>query len=139
MSYKNLLILLFIFGSISISAQRSQLLIAEVNTQQKSLLIKQNFEPAINSISLEEFNKALRYKPKKHPLEKTGRILTFIGVPLVVIGGIMVAGADELYYECYNGYCEGDPRGGFGVIILAAGLGMSGAGIVLWTIGLNKR
>jgi len=75
---------------------------------------------------------------RKHPMEKTGRILTYIGVPLAIIGGIMVAGADELYYECVNGNCTGDARGGFGVVGLAAGGGMSIAGAILWIIGSKK-
>ena len=76
---------------------------------------------------------------RRHPMEKTGRILTYIGVPLAIIGGIMVAGADELYYNCVNGNCTGDARGGFGVVALAAGVGLSGTGGVLWIIGSKKR
>lgn len=79
-----------------------------------------------------------RYKKRTHPLEKTGKILTLVGVPLAILGGIMVAGADALYYNCVNGTCEGDPRGGFGVVILGAGLGLTGTGITLWAIGKNK-
>jgi hypothetical protein len=75
---------------------------------------------------------------RRHPLEKTGRILTYIGVPLAIIGGIMVAGADELYYECVNGNCSGDARGGFGVVLLGAGSGMSITGAILWIIGSKK-
>ncbi len=82
-------------------------------------------------------NAALFYK-RRSGMEKTGRILTYIGVPLAIVGGIMVAGADELYYNCVNGDCEGDARGGFGVVALAAGLGLSGSGTALWIIG-SKR
>ncbi|ASV32278.1 hypothetical protein [Maribacter cobaltidurans] len=78
------------------------------------------------------------FKRRRHPLEKTGRILTYIGVPLAIIEGIMVAGADELYYECVNGNCYGDARGGFGVVILGAGTGLAGTGTVLWVIGSKK-
>ena len=73
-----------------------------------------------------------------HPLERVGKILTFVGIPLAIIGGILVSDADALYYNCVNGECEGDPKGGFGVLLLAAGAGMGGTGIVLWTIGKNK-
>ncbi|NHF60097.1 hypothetical protein FK220_012135 [Flavobacteriaceae bacterium TP-CH-4] len=87
--------------------------------------------------TLAEDLNALYFK-RRSGMEKTGRILTFIGVPLAIIGGIMVAGADELYYNCVNGDCEGDARGGFGVVALAAGLGLSGTGTVLWIMG-SKR
>ena len=36
-------------------------------------------------------------------MEKVGRILTYVGVPLAIAGGIMTANADEHYYECVNG------------------------------------
>lgn len=78
------------------------------------------------------------FKKNRSGMEKTGRILTYIGVPLAIVGGIMVAGADELYYTCVNGNCDGDARGGFGVVALAAGLGLGGTGGVLWIIG-SKR
>lgn len=86
----------------------------------------------------ERLNMEYPFKKRKHPLEKTGRILTYIGVPLAIIGGIMVAGADELYYECVNGNCSGDARGGFGVVMLGAGAGLAGTGTVLWIIGSKK-
>lgn len=86
----------------------------------------------------ERLNMEYPFKRRRHPLEKTGRILTYIGVPLAIIGGIMVAGADELYYECVNGNCSGDARGGFGVVMLGAGAGLAGTGTVLWIIGSKK-
>jgi hypothetical protein len=85
-----------------------------------------------------KLNMAYPFKRRRHPMEKTGRILTYIGVPLAIIGGIMVAGADELYYECVNGNCSGDARGGFGVVMLGAGAGLAGTGTVLWVIGSKK-
>ncbi|MFX0557102.1 hypothetical protein ACOCEA_09890 [Maribacter sp. CXY002] len=86
----------------------------------------------------DKLNMKYPFKRRKHPMEKTGRILTYIGVPLAIIGGIMVAGADELYYECVNGNCSGDARGGFGVVMLGAGAGLAGTGTVLWIIGSKK-
>ncbi|WP_028980287.1 hypothetical protein [Sporocytophaga myxococcoides] len=73
-----------------------------------------------------------------HPLKKVGKILTFSGLPLVLAGTMMVANADALYYNCNNGYCEGDPMGGFGVVILAAGIGVTTTGAILWGIGASK-
>ncbi|MDC6388621.1 hypothetical protein PP182_07995 [Maribacter sp. PR1] len=86
----------------------------------------------------ERLNMEYPFKRRRHPLEKTGRILTYIGVPLAIIGGIMVAGADELYYECVNGNCSGDARGGFGVVMLGAGAGLTGTGTALWILGSKK-
>jgi len=77
-------------------------------------------------------------RAQANKMTKVGRVLTFVGLPLIVIGGIMVSNADEYYYECVNGVCEGDPQGAFGSLILAGGIGLTGTGVVLWTIGANK-
>lgn len=78
-------------------------------------------------------------KERKNALEKWGRILTFIGAPLLVGGIIMVAKSDALYYNCVNGYCEGDPLGGFGVVVLALGIPLTIGGGILWGLGARKR
>tara|TARA_R110002051_G_scaffold165130_2_gene235930 strand:- start:51273 stop:51782 length:510 start_codon:yes stop_codon:yes gene_type:complete len=85
-----------------------------------------------------KINMEYPFKKRRHPMEKTGRILTYIGASLAIIGGIMVASADELYYECVNGNCTGDAKGGFGILMLGAGAGLSGTGTVLWIIGSKK-
>ncbi len=77
-------------------------------------------------------------KKYRHPLEKVGKTLVFIGLPLTAIGAIMVSDADALYYNCVNGDCEGDPRGGFGVVFLSHGIGLSITGLALWSTGSNK-
>jgi hypothetical protein len=46
------------------------------------------------------------------------KILIFIGVPLAILGGIMISGADSYSYECVNGDCVGDAKGAFGSIFL---------------------
>jgi len=91
-----------------------------------------------SAILANHLNASLHFKKNRSGMEKTGRILTFVGVPLAILGGIMVAGADELYYECVNGDCRGDASGGFGIVALAAGVGLSGTGGVLWIIGSKK-
>ncbi len=90
-----------------------------------------------SSVALEQ---ALQHSntQDKHPLVKVGKTLTFIGVPLLLIGTIMVVNADALYYNCVNGKCEGDPQGGFGVLVLTGGIGATTTGIILWSIG-NKK
>ncbi len=91
-----------------------------------------------SKFSVSEFNTLIKEASTPHPLVKTGKILTFIGIPLAIVGGIMVANSDALYYECINGVCDGDPQGGFGILLLASGVGMTGTGIVLWTIGKKR-
>ena len=76
-------------------------------------------------------------KPK-HRLVKIGKTLTFVGIPLVVLGAVMVSGADAITYNCVNGECEGDAAGAFGALILAGGAGMTTTGIILWSIGAKK-
>ena len=75
-------------------------------------------------------------------MRNTGRTLTIIGSALFVGGVIMVATADELYYETtYSSSgtsSEGDPQGAFGVVMIAGGTGMIIPGIIFWNKG-NKR
>jgi len=115
------------------------------NSLEAYALVSTN-EDAINFMSVEYVNaKELGenltlalFQKNRNGMEKTGRILTYIGVPLAIIGGIMVAGANELYYNCVNGNCEGDARGGFGIVALAAGVGLGTTGGILWIIGSKK-
>jgi len=112
------------------------------DTYMNSSNITDNSIMSLDYIETESISNKLNmeypFKRRRHPMEKTGRILTYIGVPLAIIGGVMVAGADELYYECVNGNCSGDARGGFGVVMLGAGAGLAGTGTVLWIIGSKK-
>lgn len=102
------------------------------------LAFNSNIYSAEIGFSSTALDQALQTADNPHPLVRTGKILTFVGIPLVIIGAIMVSNADALYYECVNGNCEGDPQGGFGTLILASGIGASTTGIILWTIGHNK-
>ncbi|UII20158.1 hypothetical protein [Fulvivirga ligni] len=136
---KCLLVALFAlisFVSKSQDMAKATLSYNSVNATQTSIQLAPPANVLEDQYSLAHYNKMMA--ERKHPLVKTGKILTFIGIPLAVIGAIMVADADSLSYECYNGDCEGDASGAFGVIFLAAGVGMTGTGIVLWTIG-NKK
>jgi hypothetical protein len=139
MLFKHLLISLLFLGNLTVSAQINSLTYASNNNNHNSLVFTQEITYFSSTFSSTEFNKSIALKNERHALEKVGRILTYVGVPLVLIGGILVANADELYYSCVNGECEGDASGAFGVVFLAAGVGLSSTGIVLWTIGKNKR
>ncbi len=147
MCHRTIFILIFVCSAFAANAQISNAdylaNYADENVTEISIVSKQqSFFDHPNMVnknySTEFLNKTLT-TVDRHPLEKTGRILTFVGIPLTIIGAIMVSSADELYYNCYNGVCEGDPQGGVGVVLLAAGVGMTGTGIVLWTIGKKKR
>lgn len=120
-------------------AQNNNLLEASINNEGKPVILDEGKRPISSPYDTSSLNEVLKLANEQHPMEKIGKVLTFIGLPLAVIGGAMVSQADALYYECYNGECEGDPKGGFGVIFLAAGVGLSGTGIVLWSIGRAKR
>ena len=107
-----------------------------VNATQTSIQLAPPANVLEDQYSLAHYNKMMA--ERKHPLVKTGKILTFIGIPLSVIGAILISEADPYRYECSNGTCEDNPDGAAGVLFLAAGVGMTGTGIVLWTIG-NKK
>lgn len=121
-------------------AQSTTLSVSSGNFQnfQSTDLLNQEAIEFSSPYSTAHFNNVLDAANTKHPLVKTGKALTFVGIPLMILGGIMVSSADALYYNCTNGDCEGDAKGGFGVLILATGVGLTGTGIVLWTIG-NKK
>jgi len=134
---KTFFTLLLLCAVASLQAQNITNTALALNTTGVELSLNSSPNTALH-FNQNELNLILDKASERHPLEKTGRILTYVGVPLAVLGAVMVSGADELYYNCTNGDCEGDPQGGFGVMILGAGVGMAGTGIVLWTIGAKK-
>lgn len=138
MLFRNLFILFFMICAITSNAQTNDLTLLSTRNDRTSYVLVKNQNHFQSSFSALELNKSIYLKNGNHPLEKTGKILTMVGIPLAILGGVMVAGADALYYECVNGNCSGDPRGGFGVIFLGVGVGLSATGIVLWTVGKHK-
>lgn len=129
----------FIYNSLEKPLEKYGLTGISYNTRRNANVNFMTFETVDNESFSENLDTTLSaFKKRRSGMERTGRILTFIGVPLGIIGGIMVAGSDELYYECVNGNCTGDARGGFGVVLLAAGVGLSGTGGVLWILGSKK-
>lgn len=139
MKIKIALIALLLTTTLCGNAQNIYLSEASSNTEASPVVLNEGHSLNTYVYDAENLNEALQLANEPHPMEKIGKKLTFIGLPLALLGGIMVSGADALYYECYNGVCDGDPRGGFGVIILAAGVGLTGTGVVLWAIGKSKR
>ena len=125
--------------SFCVNAQNQDLLEASANLGSTPVVLGKNYMVKSTYYDNTYLQETISLANEPHPMEKIGKTLTFIGLPLAVIGGVMVSGADALYYECYNGVCDGDPKGGFGIIMLVAGVGLSGTGITLWTIGRAKR
>lgn len=133
---KSFLSLLFLGLVVSVQAQNFEN--TEVPLSAAGYAVNLNVPSTDTQFNQSELNFVLDKAKTRHPLEKTGRVLTYVGVPLAILGAVMVSSADELYYNCTNGDCQGDPQGGFGVVLLGAGVGMAGTGIVLWTIGAKK-
>jgi hypothetical protein len=79
-------------------------------------------------------------------MRNTGRTLTIFGAVLFVAGAAMASTADALYYNSSTTYSssgsatvkEGDPRGGYGVALMAGGVGMMVPGIIFWSKGSKK-
>lgn len=93
--------------------------------------------PTSNQLS--NFHKSLKMASEPHKLEKIGKTLTFVGIPLAIIGGVMLSNSNGTQYNCYNGECEGDAQGAFGSLIFINGIGLTATGVVLWTLGRKKR
>jgi len=75
-------------------------------------------------------------------MKRTGTTLTVVGGAMLVGGIVLVSNASALYYNSNttNGTTttSGDPRGGFGVVMIAAGVGMIVPGIIFMSKG-SKR
>jgi len=99
--------------------------------------INQELNTPNQAFSINEFTKSIKSIQKNSKMEKIGKTLTYVGVPLAILGGIMMSGADSFSYNCVNGDCEGNPRGAVGVLLLTAGIGMSITGAILWSKGKN--
>ncbi len=63
--------------------------------------------------------------------KKVGVILSSIGGAMLLAAIPMMITADSYSFSCVNNICEGDPKGGFGVVMLAAGTGMTIPGLIL--------
>lgn len=75
-------------------------------------------------------------------MKKIGTTLTIGGSIFFVAGALLLSQADAYYYNSTttNGTTttSGDPKGGFGVVMVAAGLGMMIPGIIFWSKGAKK-
>jgi hypothetical protein len=73
---------------------------------------------------------------------KAGKILTIGGGAMLLTGVILMATAEEQYYNTYSTpygtYEEGDPKYALGLVMAIGGAGMTIPGIILWSKG-SKR
>jgi len=132
------------------------LLIIGLVTIQMSVFAQQSFLVKNQKYNFELNNKISNFYPVEKTafldinqisrpgerMKKTGIGLTIPGVALTGLGVWMMSTASALYYSSttVNGQTttEGDPKGGFGVVVTALGVGMSVPGVILWTIGGSK-
>ncbi|MFN6944108.1 MAG: hypothetical protein ACK4ND_04105 [Cytophagaceae bacterium] len=129
------ILLLLITGSLSFGQLRAY---DNLSVNFSSCFICNSPSPTLR-VNSNQFQLNLLEKGRyPHPLEKTGKTLSIIGIPLLFLGTYMVANATSYSYQCVNGICQGDPLGGFGSVILVHGIGLTGAGVPLWIIGAGK-
>jgi hypothetical protein len=130
-------ILFVIFSLFLINAVYSQGFRSTGAPVRKNVFEGQVLDPAALSVNHLDQVEAGNSK-YNHPLKKVGKILVFAGLPVLVLGSVMVASSDALYYECVNGECTGDPLGGFGITFMTLGLASTTTGGILWAIGADK-
>ena len=79
--------------------------------------------------------------PGMHKI-KIGRGMTISGSVLLVSGIALAATADAYYYNysSTNGQTteSGDLKGGVGVILIAAGVGLTVPGVIIWSKGAKR-
>ena len=107
-------------------------------TQSILLQAAQASQASFSSASLDE---ALKMQTERHGLEKTGRIMTFIGVPLMMIGGVLIYNSQNLYKKprCSGRHgCLYDPQAPLGYTLLATSTVMTFTGVMFWIHGSKK-
>jgi len=75
-------------------------------------------------------------------MKRTGTTLTVVGGALLVGGVILVSNASALYYNSSNTNgtttSSGDPKGGFGILMVVGGVAMIVPGVILMSKGSKK-
>ena len=116
---KNLLILLLVFIAVHSNAQ---------------WYTRQFGVNDISELNNEQLNIAFT---KAEKTTKAGIAMTVIGLPVMIIGGVM-------FWNGWNEFLEGDIVGGgmkynAGALISYAGVLSAGIGIPLWIVGKNRK
>ena len=75
--------------------------------------------------------------------KKIGTTLTVCGGVVLVIGTVLAATADSYSYNYStnsNGQVQesGDAKGAIGVVLIAAGIGMTIPGVIIWSKGVKR-
>lgn len=101
---------------------------------------------AVVSPLVQKHTKRIAYEASKPPglrMRGAGMIMTICGGGLIVAGAIIAANADPNSGQTYvnsNGstYTDGEVDQAMGVLGIAAGVGLTVPGVILWTKG-NKK
>jgi hypothetical protein len=103
---------------------------------------KQHLEAAISPLFTNQNVPDIYGDEPGQRMKRTGTALTIAGAVFFVGGLALVSQADALYYSSTtsnNGTVEqGDPKGGLGSVMVAAGVGMMVPGIIFWSKGAKK-
>lgn len=127
---KFFLTLIVLFAFIFVTAQ------VPLKTSTNSFTQKDFPESSIKSPINLRLNSG--YTPGKS-MRNLGRIFVASGVPLTILGTILVSQASELNYTYDTRTGEsGDPKGGFGILSLVAGQALSISGTIFWIVGGKK-
>ena len=138
MVLRNFFIAVLILKAIVVNAQYSDFAYTKVKNSEALLAINAEQMDLNYSFSTTDFNNSLNRKADKNALERSGKALTLVGIPLFIVGAVLASGGEKLFFESTNARAQGGSEG-VGMVLLGTGVCMSGIGIVLWTIGKNRK
>ena len=142
MHYKYILPLFFVLNAGMVKAQPDRLLsVSAATPHYTQSIIAQSVEASKISYSSYALQQALKAKPQRHGLEKTGRVMTYIGVPLMMIGGGLIYNSQNLYKKarCQGRHgCLFDPQAPIGYTLLATSTAMTFTSVMFWIHGSKK-
>lgn len=135
---KPLVLLAFIFAFVCVKAQQ----VADITTGSKYLSEYQGLTLNTLNSPLVDSQTAVLVDAPGQRMIRVGKFLTIGGAVLLVGGVALMATADELYYRSTttngNTQTEGDIKGGLGVVMTVAGVGMIIPGAIVWSKGRKK-
>lgn len=103
------------------------------------LLLAPDFSSKNEVFSAEEFNETINPSQDKPALISTGKLLTYIGIPLMLTGILLARNAPNFNYECFTDDCSGSLAGSVGANLIIHGASSTTTGIVLWSVGRKKK
>ncbi len=142
MHYKYILPLFFILNVGMVRAQSQELTFGSyTNTHYTHSILAKSVETSRLSYSSYALQQALDARPERHGLEKTGRVMTYIGVPLMIAGGILMYNGQNVHKKarCQGRHgCEWDMQEPIGIFLLASSTAMTFTGVMFWIHGSRK-